>query len=72
MSTAKAARAKPHETDVRQCAPSGYSLIAGRLTFITLCRSQYSIVVTQLPTNCYQFTDPGGMNGLVDHALPGN
>ena len=28
---------------------------------------QYSSVVTQLSTNCYQFTDPGGMDGLFDH-----
>jgi hypothetical protein len=25
-----------------------------------------------LPTNCYQFTDPGGMDGLVSRACPGD
>jgi hypothetical protein len=25
-----------------------------------------------LPTNCYQLTDPGGMDGLVSRACPGD
>ena len=34
--------------------------VTGRLTVSTHYWSQYSTVVTQLPTNCYQFTNPQG------------
>ena len=34
--------------------------------------SQYSTAITYLSTHCYQFTDPGGMDGLVGRARPGN
>ena len=43
----------------------------GTLKASTIYIPQYSTVVTNLSKiNCYQFTDPEGMDGLVDHACP--
>ena len=52
--------------------PAAYSLHAGHLTDARFYQSQCPTVVTHVSTICYQFTDPGGMDGLVDRARPGN
>ena len=68
---ASMAPAWPQVTDVGVLRhPAAYT--SRRLSTVArFYQSQYSTVVTQL-SNCCQFTDPGGMDGLVDRGRSGN
>ena len=72
MLTTKAVRAKPQEA-IREviCANGSIVLAAAVFRSARFADTHYSTVVLHLSDNCYQFTDPGGMNSLVDRAAQG-